>query len=77
MAIYQGLGAIRVRRNAEPTFLHTVCKQQLQEAVGEQSDGQQVLVLRCENCNVVVCEWPTEQDRRRELAIWVEENIAA
>jgi hypothetical protein len=75
MAIYKGMAALRVRSDAEPMFIHPACKQELHQIGGAQDQDQQAFILKCTSCDVVVGEWPTQKDKERELAIWVEQNF--
>jgi len=68
MSIREGLGAFRVRQDAEPTFIHDVCRQVLKEHRG--IDNPAARSLKCDACDQVVGEWDSEADMRMELQAW-------
>jgi hypothetical protein len=70
MSIREGLGAFRVRKDAEPTFIHDVCRQVLKEHPG--MDSPAARLLKCDACDQVVGEWNSEADMRMELQAWWE-----
>lgn len=75
MAIHQGLAGHRVRPDAEPTFIHEVCKQELKTYSGAQNKDQQPYVLKCDACDVIVGEWLTNAEMNHELTVWFEAHV--
>jgi hypothetical protein len=76
MAIYQGLDGFRARAGADPTYIHTDCKQALRKCGGLQGRGKQNYILKCDACNRIVGEWPTLDEMNLELLAWFEANAA-
>jgi hypothetical protein len=68
MAIREGLGALRVRKDVGPTFIHDVCRQVLSQHSG--TGNPATWLLRCDACDQVVGEWNSEADMRMELQAW-------
>ena len=68
MSIREGLSAFRVRQDAEPTFIHDACRQQLKEHPG--TDGPAARLLKCDACDQVIGEWDSEAEMRMELQAW-------
>ena len=60
------LAAFRVRPDADPTYIHDVCKQELKEHPGSSAEGA-ALLLKCDNCNQVIGEWLSQNQMKMEL----------
>jgi hypothetical protein len=76
MAIYHGLAGFRVRPDAEPSYIHEVCKQELKVYPGRQNKDDARVVLKCDACDTVIGEWLSEAEMNRELSTWFEANAA-
>jgi hypothetical protein len=70
MSIYEGLAANRVRQDAEPTYVHNVCRQVLRECPGRPDTDDAVWLLKCDACNKVIGEWLTKDEMNMELRAW-------
>jgi hypothetical protein len=68
MSIHEGLAAFRVRKDAEPTYIHDVCKQELKQDL--ETDDHATWLLKCDACHQVIGEWRSESDMRMELQAW-------
>jgi hypothetical protein len=70
MTISRGLAAIRIRRDADFTYIHKDCNQELKPSPGLPNTDQLPIVWKCETCDEIVAEWLTEADQKRELEDW-------
>jgi hypothetical protein len=76
MAIFEGLAGIRLRPNAEPTYIHAVCKQELKQYPALHNRDEPPYVLKCDACDKIVGEWITQAAMNHELVAWFEANAA-
>jgi hypothetical protein len=68
MSIHKGLAALRVRQDADPIYIHDVCRQVLKEHLG--MGDPETRLLKCDACDQVIGEWGSEADMRMELQAW-------
>jgi len=68
MSIHEGLAALRVRQDADPIFIHDVCRQVLKEHLT--MGDPETRLLKCDACDQVIGEWSSEADMRMELQAW-------
>ena len=68
MSIHEGLAALSVRPDADPIYIHNVCRQVLKEHVGLGNPDRRL--LKCDACDQVIGEWDSEADMRTELQAW-------
>lgn len=68
MSIHEGLAALRVRQDADPIYIHDVCRQVLKEHLG--MGDPETRLLKCDGCDQVIGEWGSEADMRMELQAW-------
>jgi hypothetical protein len=68
MSIHEGLAGLRVRQDADPIYIHEVCRQALTEHLGNSAPER--WLLKCDACDQVIGEWDSEADMRMELQAW-------
>ena len=71
MLLENRLAAIRVRRDAEPTYLCLECQIELTDFGSTVSPFEpQKYLLQCPSCGALVGEWPTAEEKLAELNDW-------